>query len=112
MSNQTKSIWEQYEEAKKNTGRYLKLASGERRVLQFNVNKIEIADSEFEGKKTGGKTVHFTVMDPRDPALEKILSMGVKKAEGIMALLKAGKALLDVQKVGLGKDSQFIAIPL
>jgi hypothetical protein len=38
--------------------------------------------------------------------------MGLKKAEGIMALLKAGKTLLDVQKIGTGKDSQFIAIPL
>jgi hypothetical protein len=43
---------------------------------------------------------------------EKVLTMGVKKAEGIMALLKAGKALLDIQKIGTGKDSQFVAIPL
>jgi hypothetical protein len=29
-----------------------------------------------------------------------------------MALLKAGKSLPDIKKIGSGKDSQFIAIPL
>lgn len=114
MSNQPNAtnIFQAYEEAKKSSGRFLKLAPGEKRTLQFNVNKIEIADSEFEGKKTGGKSIHFTVIDPHEPMVEKILSMGVKKADMIMALLRAGKTLLDVQKIGQGKDSQFLAIPL
>lgn len=110
MSNA--NIFQQFEEAKKTGGKFLKLAPGEKRTLQFNVSKIAIVDSEYEGKKTGGKSIQFTVIDPKEPSAEKILTMGVKKAEGIMALLKAGKALLDVQKIGTGKDSQFIAIPL
>jgi phosphoheptose isomerase len=52
------------------------------------------------------------VIDPHDPTLEKVLAMSVRKAEGIVALLKAGKTLLDIQKIGSAKDSQFIAIPL
>jgi hypothetical protein len=111
-TNQTTNIFQAFEEAKKASGKYLKLAPGERRTLQFNVKKIEITDSEFEGKKTGGKSIHFTVIDPKEPQSEKILSMGVKKADAIMALLKASKNLLDIQKIGTGKDSQFIAIPL
>lgn len=106
------SIFDMYEQAKKTSGKFLKLAPSEKRTLQFNVNKIAIVDSEFEGKPTGGKSIQFTVIDPHEPQLEKILTMGVKKAEGIMALLRAGKTLLDVQKIGAGKDSQFIAIPL
>lgn len=90
----------------------MKLAPGEKRTLQFNIGKISIVDSEYLGQKTGGKSIQFTVIDPKEPQTEKLLTMGVKKAEGIMALLKAGKALLDVQKIGTGKDSQFIAIPL
>lgn len=108
MSN----IFEQFETAKKQSGKFLKLTPGERRTLQFNTARIEITDSEFEGKKTGGKSIHFTVIDPHEPNMEKVLSMGVKKADAIMALLKAGKNLLDIQKIGSGKDSQFIAIPL
>lgn len=106
------NIFDQFEQAKQTGGKFLKLAPGEKRTLQFNVAKIQIVDSEFEGKKTGGKSIQFVVIDPKEPQAEKILTMGVKKAEGIMALLKAGKALLDVQKIGTGKDSQFIAIPL
>lgn len=112
IENQQSNIFQQFEDAKRASGKYLKLASGEKRTLQFNVSKIEITDSEFEGKKTGGKSIHFTVIDPREPQTEKILSMGVKKADAIMALLRAGKSLLDIQKIGQGKDSQFIAIPL
>jgi hypothetical protein len=108
----TSNIFQQFEDAKKYSGKFLKLASGEKRTLQFNVNKIEITDSEFEGKKTGGKSIHFTVIDPKEPQVERVLSMGVKKAESIMALLKAGRMLLDIQKIGAGKDSQFVAIPL
>jgi hypothetical protein len=111
MSSNT-NIFEQFETAKKQSGKFLKLTPGEKRTLQFTVNKIAIVDSEFEGKPTGGKSIQFTVIDPHEPQLEKILTMGVKKAEGIMALLKAGKNLLDIQKIGSGKDSQFIAIPL
>lgn len=113
MSNQPNAnIFDQFEEAKKASGKFLKLAPNERRLLQFNLTKIEIVDSEYQGKKTGGKSIQFTVLDPKEPQSEKILSMGVKKAEGIMALLKAGKSLMDIQKIGIGKDSQFIAIPL
>lgn len=113
MTNQSNvSIFDQYEEAKKASGKFLKLVPGEKRILQFNLSKIEILDSEYQGKKTGGKSIQFTVLDPKEPQAEKLLSMGVKKAEGIMALLKAGKTLLDIQKIDTGKDSQFIAIPL
>jgi hypothetical protein len=38
--------------------------------------------------------------------------MRVKKAEVIMSMLKAGRALLDIQKMGTGKGNQFIATPL
>jgi hypothetical protein len=112
--NQTNntSIWQQYEDAKKASGKFIKLSPSERRTLQFNTSKIQIVDSEFEGQKTGGKTIEFCVIDPHEPTLEKVLAMSVRKAEGIVALLKAGKTLLDIQKIGSGKDSQFIAIPL
>lgn len=112
MSNQSNDIFQQYQEAKNSGGRFVKLAPNERRTLQFNVSKIAIVDSEFQGQKTGGKSIQFTVIDPKEPQTEKILTMGVKKAEGIMALLKAGKMLLDIQKIGSGKEGQYIAIPL
>lgn len=110
-NNQT-NIFEQYEQAKKESGRYLKLAPGERRILQFNINAITIRDSEFEGKLTGGKSIDFTVIDPALPQVQKIFTVSVKKADAIMALLKAGKTLLDIQKLGSGKESTYVVIPL
>jgi hypothetical protein len=109
--NQT-NIFEQYEQAKKESGRFLKLTPGERRALQFNVNAITIRDSEFEGKLTGGKSVDFAVIDPALPQVQKIFTVSVKKADAIMALLKADKTLLDIQKIGSGKDSTYVVIPL
>lgn len=109
---QNNPIFDQFEEAKKLSGKYIKLGPGERIQLQFNVNKIQIVDSEFEGKKTGGKSIEFTVLDPREPEQERILSMSVKKADAIMALLKRGMFLLDIQKLGTGKESQFIVTPI
>lgn len=110
--NATVDIFAQYEHAKLNSGRFIKLAPGERKTLQFNLSKIAIVDSEYQGQKTGGKSIEFTVLDTKEPQSERVLSMSVRKAEGIMALLKAGKMLLDIQKIGTGKDSQFVAIPL
>lgn len=114
-SNQNKqntNIFEQYEQAKKESGRYLKLSSGEHRVLQFNINKIAIVDTEFENKPTGGRSVQFTVIDPVNPQQEKLFTIGVKKAEGIMTLLRAGRYLLEISKSGSGRESQYIAIPV
>ena len=108
----TQAVFQQFDDAKRTGGRFLKLAPGEKRTMQFDVNKIAIVDSEFQGKKTGGKTIQFIVVDPKAPQDDRVLSMGVRKAEGIMALLKIGKTLLDIQKIGTGKASQFIAIPL
>lgn len=113
MSSQPNpNIFDAYEQAKKVSGKFLKLAPGEKKILQFNISKIEIVDSEYQGKKTGGKSINFGVLDPKEPQAERVLSMNIKKAEGIMAALKAGSYLIDVQKIGSGKDSQFIAIPL
>lgn len=108
----TQGVFQLFEDAKRTGGRFLKLAPGEKRTMQFDVNKIAIVDSEFQGKKTGGKTIQFIVIDPNDPQNDRVLSMGVRKTEVIMALLKVGKTLLDIQKIGTGKASQFVAIPL
>lgn len=71
----SKNIFQEYEEAKKLGGKFVKLTPGERRTLQFNLNKIAIVDSEFEGKKTGGKSIEFTVIDPREPKSEKVMDI-------------------------------------
>jgi hypothetical protein len=109
--NQT-DIFQQYEEAVRKSGRYLKMLSGEKRTLQFNLQKVVIKDTEYLGHKTGGQTIEFTVIDPREPQIERILPMGARKAKGIMDLLKAGRFLLDITKIGTGPDSQFLATAL
>ena len=105
-------VFQQYEAAKQLGGKFLKINPGERLALQFNLNRIEFQESEYDGKKTGGQSAHFSVIDPREPTRERTLSMGVKKAEGIMALLKKGVFLLEIQKVGSGKEAQYIATPV
>jgi len=99
--------------AKKTSGRFVKFEAGEKKVLQFNINKIKIVDSEFEGKRTGGKTIEYTVIEPKvDPAQEKILAVSIGKTDGINALLKKQIYLMEVEKQGTGKPSRFIPSPV
>jgi hypothetical protein len=111
-NNQNQNIFDQFETAKKQSGKYVKMLPGERRTFQVNLSKTRIVDSVFEGKATGGKSVEFCVIDPMEPQVERILAMGVRKAEGVMALLRSNKTLIDIQKIGNGKDSSFVAFAL
>ncbi|HEX7031515.1 MAG TPA: hypothetical protein VF172_00800 [Nitrososphaera sp.] len=108
----TTNTFEQCEHAKKSNSKFLKLIPSKKRTPKFNASKIAIVDSEFQGKPADSKPIQFTVMDPKEVQFEKALTIRVKKVEGIMALLKAGKMLLDILKIETGKDSQFIAIAL
>ncbi len=41
------------------------MQSGETRTFQFNAEKVELAEREFEGKR--GKREYYTVKDPKQP---------------------------------------------
>ncbi len=87
------------------------MQSGETRTFQFNAEKVELAETEFEGKK--GKRVYYTVKDPKQPQEEeKILPMSLTNAISINALLKKGLNLLEVKRIGADRNTKYTFAPV
>ena len=49
VSEQAQTVFRQIEEEKQRQGRFIKLQSGETRTFQFNPDKVELMEDEFEG---------------------------------------------------------------
>lgn len=82
------------------------MSDGEIRKLQFDENKIEIVDNEFEGKTT--KRVNYKVTDlDRPDEGEKTLSMALNTANIINAKIERGKNTLEIQRIGSGKRTRY-----
>ena len=62
ISEETKEIFAQIRQEREAQGKFIKLQSGEKKVLQFNPNR-EVVEAEFDepGKNTKRKTkqVHY-----------------------------------------------------
>ena len=110
VSEQVETVFQQIEEERQKQGRFIKLQSGETRTLQFNPNKVQLTEDEFEGKKF--KRVHYSVIDPK-MALEgeKTLPMSLTNAISINALLKKGLNLLEVKRIGADRNTKYTFAP-
>jgi hypothetical protein len=104
-------MFQQIEEERQRQGRFIKLQSGETRTLQFNPNKVQLTEDEFEGKRF--KRVHYAVLDPK-MALEgeKILPMSLTNSISINALLKKGLNLLEVKRIGADRNTKYTFAPV
>jgi hypothetical protein len=104
-SNKNKNVLEQLQLESKKQSRYLKLQDGEIRILQFDRDKVEMIDNEFDGKVT--KRVEYKVIDKDTNDGEKILSMAILNAKHISSLINRGRTLIEIQRVGLGKRTRY-----
>jgi hypothetical protein len=111
VSEEANTVFEQIEEERQRQGRFIKLQSGETRTLQFNSNKVQLTEDEFEGKKF--KRVHYAVIDSKMPMEgEKILPMSLTNAISINALLKKGLNLLEVKRIGADRNTKYTFAPV
>lgn len=86
--------------------KFIKIEPSEKRVLEFNAEKIEQVEAEFSGKKT--QRYRYTVTDPsNDSKQEKCLEVGKRTSEDIDGYLREGNTLLKIQRFGLGKDTRY-----
>jgi hypothetical protein len=111
VSDQAQTVFQQIEDERQKQSKFIKLQSGETRILQFNPEKVKISEDEFEGKKS--KRVHYSVIDPKQ-ALEgeKILPMSLTNAISINALLKKGLCLLEVKRIGADRNTKYTFAPV
>jgi hypothetical protein len=63
ISEKTREIFTQIRQGREAQGKFVKLQGGEKKVLQFNPNRVEVVEAEFDepGKNTKRKTkqVHY-----------------------------------------------------
>lgn len=124
LSEKTKEIFAQIRQEREAQGKYIKLQAGEKKVLEFNPNKVEVVEAEFKepGKDTKRitKQVHYGVIDPQIASdenipldqKEKILPMSLTSAISINALLEKGLNLIEIQRLGTGRDTKYVFAPV
>jgi hypothetical protein len=79
-------------------------------TLHFNPEKIEPVEKEFENKKV--TRYQYTVVEPNNSDQEeKYFTVGKRTSQIIDAHLGEGETLLRIQRIGLGKDTQYIITP-
>ena len=107
------SITEQIDKEIASKGKYLKLADGEIRVLQFDPDQVEIVKKDFNNDGKIQTKVEYKVIDPKDKEeKEWTLTMGLKFARLIQARLDKGKSLLEVQRFGTGTKTDYSFTPV
>lgn len=97
-------------ELREKDNRFIKIEPSEKRVLEFNPEKIEQVEAEFNGKKS--QRYRYTVTDPNNGNKhEKCLEVGKRTSGDIDEYLREGNTLLKIQRFGLGKDTRYHVTP-
>jgi hypothetical protein len=97
-------------ESRKKESKYVKLYAGEKRTLHFDAEKMEPVEVEFDGKKS--IRYQYTVTDPNDPdQQEKYFTLGPRDSTLVDTLLSEGKTILNVHRIGAGKDTHYFPTP-
>jgi hypothetical protein len=109
LSPKAKENLQKNAELRQKDNKFIKLQPSEKRVLQFNPEKIEQVEAEFNGKKT--MRYRYTVTEPDNKSQEKYLEVGKQTSEEIDSHLSEGHMLLKIQRFGLGKDTRYHVIP-
>jgi hypothetical protein len=92
------------------SNKFIKIQPSEKRVLEFNPEKIEQVEREFSGKKSQG--YRYAVIDSNNGSKqEKCLEVGKRTSEDIDGYLIEGHTLLKIQRFGSGKDTRYHVTP-
>jgi hypothetical protein len=106
LSPKAKENLQKNAQLRQQDNKFVKLQPSEKKVYQFDPEKIEQVEAEFNGKKS--QRYRYTVTDPSDSSnQEKYLEVGKRTSEDIDAYLSEGKTLLKIQRFGLGKDTRY-----
>jgi hypothetical protein len=94
-------------ELRQNDSLYIKLQPSEKRILEFDAEKIEPVETDFNGKKT--TRFQYTVTDANEGSnpKERYLTVSKRTSEEIDAYLLEGKTSLRIQRFGAGKDTRY-----
>src|SRR6478736_182905 len=93
LSPKAKENLQRNAELRQKDSKFVKIQPGEKRVLEFNPEKIEQMEAEFNGKKT--QRYQYAVTEPSSGNnQEKYLSVGKRTSEEIDSYLGEGNNTL------------------
>lgn len=111
MENQNTVVYQNKEIEAFIESDFINIKDGESKTLEFLKNREKIVDKiDFNGKPT--KKVQFIVMDTEEsnPTLERKerkFEVSRKHIPRIYDALKSGYSVLEILRVGAGKDTQY-----
>jgi len=110
LSDKAKRNLQRNEESRKKENKYVKLDPGEKITLHFNAEKMEPVEVEFDGKKV--IRYQYSVTDPNDPdQQERYFTVSKRTSAVIDTYLSEGKNILNVHRIGTGRDTQYPITP-
>jgi hypothetical protein len=110
LSTKAKENLQRNAELRQRDNKFIKLQSGEKKVLQFFPEKIAQVEAEFNGKKS--MRFRYTVVEESSGNnQEKYLQVGKRTSEEIDSFLMEGTTKLKVQRFGSGIDTRYHVIP-
>ena len=102
LSDTAKGNLDSNTELWKAESKYIKLEPDDSIILQFNAEKIKQVEGKF------GPRISYTVIDPNySDKGDKKFEAGKLTSKKIDTLLRQGKTLLKVTRIGSGKDTSY-----
>src|SRR5438874_12416466 len=99
LTEKTKENLRRNEESRNQQSKYVKLQSGEKMVLHFDIERIEPVEMEFDGKKT--TRYEYTVTDPnKKDQTEKYITFSKRNSAQVDTRLSEGQSILKVHRIG------------
>ena len=105
LSRKAKENLKRNVELRQKYNEFIKLQLDEKKILQFNPEKIEQIEAEFNGKKS--IRIRYTVNEVENEYQQKYLEVGKRASKKIDSFLIGGTTKLKVQKVCLGLDTDY-----
>ena len=110
MSEQAQENLRRNEESRKKDSKYVKLQPGDKMTLHFDPEKMEPVEFEFDGKKR--ILYQYAVTDPNESdQSDKLFTVSKRNSVQIDTFLAEGQSILKVDRIGAGKDTQYIIRP-
>ena len=104
LSPKAKEVLQRNAELRQKDSKFIKIEPGEKKVLQFNPEKVEQVEAEFNGKKS--MRFRYTVIE-EGISQEKYLEVGKRTSEDVDSFLLEGVSKLKVQRFGSGTDTRY-----
>jgi len=110
LTEKAKENLQRNEESRNKESIYVKLQPGEKITWQFDPEKIDQVELEFDGKKN--RRYQYAVINPDEPdQQEKYFTVSKRASVVIDTYLAEGVSILRVHRIGAGKDTQYLITP-